>query len=444
LIRTLSFLVMLAAACSFDSGRVGPSGTPDAAQPEVDGGGAIDAAGADAQLIDSAPPDACAPDPAGERCNGLDDDCDGETDEDFPALGTPCDGPDTDQCEDDPIVCNVAGDGTECDPAPGDDDVESCNGMDDDCDGQFDEDFPTLGDTCDGPDTDQCEDDQIVCNAAGSGTACSTGDDDVELCNGDDDDCDGQTDEDFPTLGMPCDGSDQDQCVEGELVCNALGGIVCDDTTGDDLEECNGADDDCDGQIDEDFDLDTDEANCGACGTVCQLTNASSTECIGGDCDPTCVAGATDCDGDPDAGCEVRNTNPACSGFGNLGTVNGDSNMGNTATTTGTNEAWFTLRVSEIVAGNNDPDARITLSSPAGNDFDLFVYCEACGNVPIASSTNGAGLDDVVNVGNVDISGQNNAFDVLIEVRWVSTTTCAGWTLSVLGNQGAYTGTCTP
>ena len=31
-----------------------------------------------------------------ESCNGEDDDCDGETDEDWPELGTACDGPDAD------------------------------------------------------------------------------------------------------------------------------------------------------------------------------------------------------------------------------------------------------------------------------------------------------------------------------------------------------------
>jgi len=34
-------------------------------------------------------------------------------------------------------------------------------------------------------------------------------------------------------------------------------------------EVCNGLDDDCDGSVDEDFDLLTDPANCGACGFAC-------------------------------------------------------------------------------------------------------------------------------------------------------------------------------
>jgi hypothetical protein len=34
-------------------------------------------------------------------------------------------------------------------------------------------------------------------------------------------------------------------------------------------EACNGLDDDCDGMVDEDFDLATDPAHCGACGSAC-------------------------------------------------------------------------------------------------------------------------------------------------------------------------------
>src|SRR5262245_10943237 len=37
------------------------------------------------------PPDACVPQSGGERCNGADDDCDGEIDEGFPGVGVECD-----------------------------------------------------------------------------------------------------------------------------------------------------------------------------------------------------------------------------------------------------------------------------------------------------------------------------------------------------------------
>ena len=74
-----------------------------------------------------------------------------------------------------------------------------------------------------------------------------------EICNGFDEDCDGQIDEDFSELGMACDGDDADSCALGVYTCSPDGtGVVC---TGEDLvgitEVCNGVDDDCDGDIDE-------------------------------------------------------------------------------------------------------------------------------------------------------------------------------------------------
>jgi hypothetical protein len=73
----------------------------------------------------------------------------------------------------------------------------------------------------------------------------------TEVCNGLDDDCDGETDEGFG-VGTPCDGTDGDACSEGTLVCDGNGGVTCSDTTGTNLElPGNGADDDCDGLVDE-------------------------------------------------------------------------------------------------------------------------------------------------------------------------------------------------
>ena len=277
-----------------------------------------------------------------ELCNGVDDDCDGETDEDWPALSGPCDGPDADQCPDGSVVCNGSGTGTTCIGDTGDAKVETCNGVDDDCDGQTDEDYLGLGKPCDGPDGDGCKNGLVVCSADGAGITCDEPLDAAvpELCNGVDDDCDGQIDEGFAALGGPCDGPDADACARGVTVCTAAGdGTTCDEAGKPvTLEACNGADDDCDGATDEDWPtlgIGCDGADPDLCaggkvvctaagtGTSCQDPGGGSTEVCDGvdnDCD-----GATDegfptlgegCDSDDSDFCELGTVGCAPGGAG--------------------------------------------------------------------------------------------------------------------------------
>lgn len=67
--------------------------------------------------------------------------------------------------------------------------METCNGLDDDCNGVIDDGF-NVGGACDGPDTDLCPDDTMSC------AGCSSGPNNVEVCNGVDDNCNGVTDAD--------------------------------------------------------------------------------------------------------------------------------------------------------------------------------------------------------------------------------------------------------
>lgn len=85
-------------------------------------------------------------------------------------------------------------------------------------------------------------------------------------------------------------------------------------------EVCNGQDDDCDGLIDEDFEFNTDPANCGRCGNVCALANAG-TSCSVGRCKlQGCISGFADLDRLEINGCECQITNggqETCDGVDN-------------------------------------------------------------------------------------------------------------------------------
>ena len=200
---------------------------------------------------------------ASDTCDGLDDDCDGQTDESFPTLGDACG---LGECAGGELECNATSDGVQCsteDLGSNDQElaIDTCDGLDEDCDGLTDEDFPTLGDPCG---QGECAGGELECNATFDGVQCSTEDlgssdqqDAVDVCNTLDDDCDGDTDEDYPTLGDSCGVG---VCAGGQLECNASeDGVQCsseDDGSGDvqePSETCDGLDNDCDGETDEGF-----------------------------------------------------------------------------------------------------------------------------------------------------------------------------------------------
>ncbi|MDF1563626.1 MAG: MopE-related protein [Deltaproteobacteria bacterium] len=202
-----------------------------------------------------------------EVCNGLDDDCDGSTDEDaqWTDKGTVC-SVGTGQCTASGTrVCDTGDPAgpTVCSATPGGSGAEVCNGLDDDCDGLTDEDAPwaNKGTVCSNG-AGQCETSgTMVCDTADPAgpTVCSAiiGASGVEVCNGLDDDCDGQTDEDalWTDKGQVC-AVGVGQCVAtGTRVCDTAdpaGPTVCSATPGaPGTEVCNALDDDCDGSTDE-------------------------------------------------------------------------------------------------------------------------------------------------------------------------------------------------
>jgi hypothetical protein len=330
---------------------------------------------------------------------------------------------------------------------------EQCNGLDDDCDGPIDEDFPTKDMPCDGADADDCMEGTWVCNPAGDGVVCNdeTGDA-TEVCDGADNDCDGDTDEGFD-VGLPCDGLDTDLCQEGQWQCDALGGRECTDATGSTVEVCdlaNVGDEDCDGSVNEDWNFTNDSSNCGGCNILCGTANASSTSCITSTCTPVCSAGATDCNGNPVDGCELRNSNPSCNSPAptDLGSVRGDGTGVATVSRTDYAETWYVAHITESDMGNTGGDiqANVVLTSPANVNYDLYVYCDSScpAGTLLGSSINPSDpatpTTDTVAVGNNDTNGTDNGFSILIEVRYGSAAACGDFTIAINGNPAVDNG----
>ena len=136
--------------------------------------------------------------PTPELCNGLDDDCNGETDDGF-GIGDICSNGGLGICLHDGYrQCKADGSGIECIALPATPTPELCNGLDDDCDGQVDDGF---GESACG--VGACVTMAANClNGAPAGSIPLPPS--PELCNGLDDDCDGETDEESASEGWVC------------------------------------------------------------------------------------------------------------------------------------------------------------------------------------------------------------------------------------------------
>ena len=197
-----------------------------------------------------------------DDCDGLDNDCDGVTDEETEGAGQPC-GSDVGECRAGLRGCDrgtpvCAG---EVVPAP-----ERCNGLDDDCDGVTDEGAEGVGQVC-GQQQGRCRQGVLTCE---EGALLCQGELPPleEVCNATDDDCDGATDETFPEEGQAC-GQTGGQCRSGVLEC-AEGELVCSGAVAPEAERCDDLDHDCDGESYNGWDAsDPDSDGVAACADVC-------------------------------------------------------------------------------------------------------------------------------------------------------------------------------
>ena len=186
--------------------------------------------------------------PAKEMCNGLDDDCDGTIDTTFPEKGRACKiTGEKGICANGVYACTQGKLNCTKVHSP---QKERCNGLDDNCDGSIDESYSEKGKLCSVPGKlGPCGEGLFQCKL-GKMTCIQKNIPKKEVCNGVDDDCNGLIDDTFPEQSKSCAITGLSGiCAQGRYHCTK-GALKCHQATKPLPEVCDGKDNDCDGKVD--------------------------------------------------------------------------------------------------------------------------------------------------------------------------------------------------
>ncbi|MCB9640115.1 MAG: choice-of-anchor D domain-containing protein [Myxococcales bacterium] len=370
--------------------------------------------------------------PIAERCDAKDNDCDGKVDEAFPTKGQSCT-VGVGACQRSGVtICRADGSGVQCSVAAGTPVAETCDAIDNDCDGKVDETFSNKGQACTAGLGECARSGTFICRSNGTGTQCSVaaGTPTAELCDAKDNDCDGKVDETFSNKGQACTAGLGECARSGTYICRVDGtNTQCSVAAGTPIGElCDAKDNDCDGKVDEDFSDKgkTCTVGLGEClrtGTYLCNTNGVGLRCsvsAGTPSTETCDGKDNNCDGQVDEGCQCQDGTTRQCYSGASGTAGKGLCKQGTQTCTGGkwgNCIGQVIPVAERCDGqDNDCDGSVDETFPDKNKSCTVgtgacqktgtSVCKADGSVTVCNATAGAPVAELCDAIDNDCDGK--------------------------------------
>ncbi|MFT3712556.1 MAG: MopE-related protein [Archangium sp.] len=269
-----------------------------------------------------------------EQCDGIDNDCDNRIDEDFDLTSNPL------HCGMCNRACSAPFASTACTNSSCG--ITSCNAGRANCNGQY-------VDGCEvntNVELNNCGGCNQQCAPQNATPRCNMGSCQIQSCNTNWANCNNQVSDGCEVntttstqncggCGMACNLANAapvclngicaiGSCLPGFYNLNntALDGCeyAC-SVTNNGVEACDNVDNDCDGTIDEGFNLSNDLNNCGMCGRQCVAPNVTNAACVAGSCTVVqCAANTVNCNLQFPDGCEVNTSGDVnnCGSCGNM------------------------------------------------------------------------------------------------------------------------------